>query len=493
MMGLDLLTEVEVSIDYLYDKKYNDIPREVFDKVLDADPKYNGKQPSNYTQWMINLIRKNELKSEDIYKVKEYLPLLIQNKSRIEKKDINQIKSVQDLYMSVKKFLENPGENQSNSQVEKEIKKGAKKVYEDEEWIIIVPETKEASCYYGKGTQWCTAATKNNYEHNMFDHYSKYGPLYININKESGRKYQMNFPEGNSGETIQIRDETDSSLNGNVIVKMKMTEGMVKFYQDAIGWVVKIVFEDFYEDMDFPEINGEGFYEFGNFKYTPDNGEMIDYYNLGNHYSIENGNVLFDGQVFAKCPIKYESPRELEEKDIRLYTDGDVYSIFNFEGGNEFIVKNETGEIMKDYEFIDHSTTGNVFRRGNEIVNVDDEVLFTLIGKWTRLPRGSIRSFKLLVGGRFVMLTLKGNERVDFDSQTGEQVDLVSLGSDHYYVDGYAVNMFNGDNVAKLPPSFDGVKEKFLYAGKGYYVLDGKAYNKEGEEVSREELKARRQ
>ena len=67
--------------------------------------------------------------------------------------------------------------------------------------MIIVPHTEEASCYYGKGTQWCTAANNGN---NMFEYYNDNGNLYININKLTHEKYQFHF------ETDSFMDETDS-------------------------------------------------------------------------------------------------------------------------------------------------------------------------------------------------------------------------------------------------------------------------------------------
>ena len=47
-------------------------------------------------------------------------------------------------------------------------KGAAKVVYKDANVRIINPEDKEAACYYGQGTRWCTAATKskNYYSYN---------------------------------------------------------------------------------------------------------------------------------------------------------------------------------------------------------------------------------------------------------------------------------------------------------------------------------------
>lgn len=483
MMGL--INEVEVSIDYLYNKKFSDIPRETFDKVLDADPKYNGKQPSNFSLWMINLIRKNDLKSEDLYKVKEYLELLIRNKNKVEIKDINQIKSVPSLFSIIKKFLEKPEDNKSNSSLEKEIKKDARKVYSDDEWLVIVPETKEASCYYGKGTQWCTAASKNDYEQNMFDHYKRYGDLYININKKSGNKFQCSFPDSDSGESVQIMDVNDHPVEGDAIRLLNMSEGLVNFYKEEIGWVVEKVFGNFYENMTFPKPNYDGFYEIGQFLYTPDNGEMLDYYNLGQKYSIEKGYVCFDGQSFAKCPIEYDSPKELEEKDIRFIDRGEVYMVMNFEGGNSFVSNVDTGDIINTVKVIEYTYDGELLRRGNEILNLDDEVVFKINDKWGKFQ---ILGIKFVVGSQYVEVRFNGNQRVHFNRETGEQIDLVNLNGRVFAINGYGVKSHNGERMFKLPDTFNGDFDTFSYFNDGYYNLDKKFYDVDGNEISSEKV-----
>src|SRR3989304_9982442 len=70
------------------------------------------------------------------------------------------------------------------------------KYYEDEDVLIIITLTEKASCKYGKGTRWCTAAKKDN----QFDEYTEVDPetgekqrLYILIPKNPkhpGEKYQ---------------------------------------------------------------------------------------------------------------------------------------------------------------------------------------------------------------------------------------------------------------------------------------------------------------
>jgi hypothetical protein len=60
---------------------------------------------------------------------------------------------------------------------------------ENEHWKVVQPHTKEASCTFGKGTNWCTAAK----EFNPFEDYNKDGPLMILLPKKPlyrNEKYQ---------------------------------------------------------------------------------------------------------------------------------------------------------------------------------------------------------------------------------------------------------------------------------------------------------------
>lgn len=55
-------------------------------------------------------------------------------------------------------------------------------------YLIVVPKTKQASCYYGSGTKWCTAGR----EANMFNNYAKDAIIFyvINLTKEEGEPLQ---------------------------------------------------------------------------------------------------------------------------------------------------------------------------------------------------------------------------------------------------------------------------------------------------------------
>lgn len=76
------------------------------------------------------------------------------------------------------------------------------KVYVSDRLAVLVPNSEKASCYLGKGTEWCTAATQIE---NYFWEYRPDGPLYVILTDKLG-KYQFHF------ETAQFMDEHDRSI-----------------------------------------------------------------------------------------------------------------------------------------------------------------------------------------------------------------------------------------------------------------------------------------
>lgn len=88
----------------------------------------------------------------------ENLPFLVQTLNKFDRistnlpqTDINHYKSVGQLKHAIDDYEKKP---------RREVRKveGGNVVYEDERFFVVNPLTHQASCYYGKGTKWCTAA-----------------------------------------------------------------------------------------------------------------------------------------------------------------------------------------------------------------------------------------------------------------------------------------------------------------------------------------------
>ena len=183
------IMETPERLAFLKDK-YKGVPENVFNGIVAADPTTVVKdnqivKVGGYTQWLLTQYEKATPASksrfiEDLYKANDDLGVYNKLKSRLpqEQRDINRIKSLEDLTAAVEPLR---GQKTAGEQ-KKEVKGDAIKVMNTTEWTVVIPKTKEASCSYGAGTRWCTASDKYNY----FEQYSKDGPLYIVIHHTTG-------------------------------------------------------------------------------------------------------------------------------------------------------------------------------------------------------------------------------------------------------------------------------------------------------------------
>lgn len=214
-----------ISPEERYKLFYSDIDKNIYDKIVALDPTPKGA----YTKKLLELYRKGEITDANYEVFKVYLSMFHEyNKSK--KYSFDQIENIQqlsDLVSTLKKTYE-----ETNT---KKLEKDYKIVYEDNDWVIIVPFTYEASRYWGFKkfkTSWCTASGENGtYSgRKMFNSYcspdangrpTKY--LYINYDKKRNLAYQFSFNPN------EFRDDEDNEVN---ISNIGMSEGAMKYYID---------------------------------------------------------------------------------------------------------------------------------------------------------------------------------------------------------------------------------------------------------------------
>ena len=108
---------------------------------------------------------------------------------------------------------------QTKKEKEKEAKSGVDKLYEDDRWLLVRPNTYEGSCYYGSSTKWCTAS-KDAPSH--FEDYSKTGNLFyiIDKSKDVGDFFKIALHKKWSG-VEQWYDRADDELTSQTIEAIK--------------------------------------------------------------------------------------------------------------------------------------------------------------------------------------------------------------------------------------------------------------------------------
>ena len=203
-----------------------------FDRISASNPDFslalNHFKDVNpkYLDWILNQIKGAQLTNE---KAKEFgdevlLTSLeyisdtlaefdkLVNKGFIRKqdKDIGQYKDISYVNSTIQDALDakEASDEKKRSKSEKEV------LFDDETYLVMVPQSLGASCYYGKGTKWCISAK----EQNMYNDYSMRGWKFVfAINKKTGDKDALAYsPEtikryGDTG--IEIYDAQDKRVS----------------------------------------------------------------------------------------------------------------------------------------------------------------------------------------------------------------------------------------------------------------------------------------
>lgn len=441
-----------LSLDDIYAKYYSNIDSDIFRKIVESDPTWRDENPDKmgkYGKWLLKLYISKRLKLEDLYKANEYLSYFIKYINMIDERDINKYSSLQDLYNVIRVYIDNSELSTSKSDEVRKIKEGAEKVYEDNDWLIIVPHTKEASCYYGKGTQWCTAASSS---HNMFDDYNSQGTLYININKNNGEKYQFHF------ETDEFMDPTNTPIESPINETIGLSDGCLDYYKSNL---LKEHFNLLLEER--------------NKIYSNNDGVCHSYFcksPLFNYYSYYIKNCYGD---YSNIIAKDLKSSDYNHISYNLYDNGfalidNVYGYYTF-----IIINNEDCPEYIGCDYISVDKIDDIFD-----TFVDDRIIFCLVNKEGIMEIYDVESGIVHYSINMKLLDSRGsldNSGIIWIKKRDGSYDLIDI--------YYEFCLYNLSPIDKSDPfkfddsgeklymvSYDEVIEIDLYDGLSYKTID---------------------
>lgn len=203
----------------------------LIDRIGSADPTRNGA----YMPWMARLVitKPNQNREEDLERLGGDLANFERLKRQLDKRDINQYKSFQEVYDAIEPLLQageqGAGKNDKDDEAAKKKDKEAAEreivknesilVYQGPEGWIRIPKTKKAATILGRGTRWCTAGENNN----MFSHYNKSDNLFI-VRDAAQAKVYSNF----------MRDPDNQDAEGKIKKGLKKPDkGMYQLHIDS--------------------------------------------------------------------------------------------------------------------------------------------------------------------------------------------------------------------------------------------------------------------
>jgi len=302
---------------------------EVLKRIISLDPTSNEKKDATgkYSQWMIKMLLGNDedikeiinnKEGEDDYRITDTLSTYHKNKKKFKKKNIYEYTSLGELMDSVSSFLIGKSGSDIGSfddRLQERAKNGDIELFfVCEKWTIIIPKNKEASCFFGSGTKWCTADRKTN----AFSTYST-GPLYMFLDNENNLEpeYQFYF------ETGIFMDKKDRAIE------------IKEFFNNN-----KNVFDHFYPEI-IKQLNNEENLSSDGLQYIPMDylDDYFKYYDcelinaLNDLEKIENDDALMDKYI-GYIEYDYDIDKRnkiitLKEEDLKSDIDFDDYD-FNY-------------------------------------------------------------------------------------------------------------------------------------------------------------------
>ena len=144
-------------------------------------PKFGGQNvtkivdaiPTKYLDWVG--------KNLDVVNFDETFPKLAQALDKFDKTSTNFPITNLYLYKNVPEFLKAVDDYDNRQRRDIKRMEGGNVVYDDGRYFVVNPLTQQASCYYGKGTKWCTAAEGTSH----FQRYNEDGKLFYILDRNA--------------------------------------------------------------------------------------------------------------------------------------------------------------------------------------------------------------------------------------------------------------------------------------------------------------------
>lgn len=327
---------MEDRVQFLQNKYKEAIDPIIFDKLKATDP----TPQKMYLQWIVDKylklspIEQARFVKEDFSKVYDNLEFFNKYKQSIPQnwRDINKMLTFDDLY-----FVVEPIKKKKEAEIEQTAaSKDVTKILDNSTYSIIIPNTEEASCLYGAGTQWCTASKSNN----RFDYYNDEGPLFIVIHKNEkdsqGRenKYQFHFQSG------QFMNVNDKPINFKEYIgkNPEVADAIAKYYVDR---------ENSFDDKEF--VKTLTFLNRSNL--IPDDilKRLTD---ATTKYSDAIGFDILYG-LFKAGRLTYEAVNKIaNDSTIKLEEDGSVYALYPDGWSDDYIIDLFYKGNREDFQYV---------------------------------------------------------------------------------------------------------------------------------------------
>ena len=152
----------------------------------------------------------NKITEDDVWNAESLFRNQVGHVDNIENiaknpKDINQYTNP-DFIRTLMNVVDS---RKTEREIEREAKSQAKKIYEDNDVLVVKPLSFASSCYYGANTKWCTTTKGSS---SYFEKYLREGQLYYFINKKNGIKRALFVKTKPKGYEIYTSTDHETTL-----------------------------------------------------------------------------------------------------------------------------------------------------------------------------------------------------------------------------------------------------------------------------------------
>lgn len=218
-------------------KYYPNIDDDTFMQLIKLDPTYRqgSKSAGKYGKWILNLYNRGTISESDFDDITNLLNQFTTYRNRIQNKDLNSYKSLDDLADVLASVVDDDSMLTSRQKLRflKNVKSGKTIIDKSNDYdivldtpkfIVYVPNTHEAAMELGKGTLWCTSHENPNW----FAEYTEDdGKLYIVKNKKTGERWQYS----DLGNEFLNQHDNDFDVKKLLL----QDEELAEFFTDLMG------------------------------------------------------------------------------------------------------------------------------------------------------------------------------------------------------------------------------------------------------------------
>jgi hypothetical protein len=217
MKFFEILTEGRV--DEFKSKYSNKFNKEQLDKIVNS-------VPQKFLDWVGNNLDAINFE-KNIQTTSKSLSEFEKISSNLPKTDINSYSTIDELVQSLENYRNRPRRNYPQVQ-------GGNIVFDDGRFFVVNPQTHAASCYYGKGTKWCTVADSDY----QFNKYNEDGKLFYILDKTKSSNdpnYKIALLKKFDGEETYYNAKDESFTGFNAFIGDEKYNEIISSIKDYLN------------------------------------------------------------------------------------------------------------------------------------------------------------------------------------------------------------------------------------------------------------------